>query len=335
MAEFGAHGVEAHADRRGVVKQRRDGRHQNAREAARKERRVEAHGNADVAADALHRGFAEVKGDEQVFERRRHDDVRHLLRDVRAVAHRHADIGRAQRGTVVDAVADHQDLRARVLETQDFVGLVGRKHLSAPGVDAEACRDGRSRALIVTREHDDLLAAGVQCLDDAFSLIADRILDAEHADEAARKRDVENGLALRGQTLDVGACGFAAHAFVVLDEVARTQQHGLAVDLRADAVGDDVLHLGVVLLVMVCKPLLFGRVHDGARDGMREVLLKTGGERQQLVLGHVLREGDHVGEVRSGVGERARLVEDDGLEPGEDLMEERRASGGARRSAQL
>ena len=83
--------------------------------------------------------------------------------------------------------------------------------------------------------------------------------------------------------------------------------------------GDDVLHLGVMLLVMVGKSLLFGRVHDGARDGMREVLLKTGGERQQLVLGHVLREGDHVREVRSGVGERARLVEDDGVDFGKRL----------------
>ncbi len=86
----------------------------------------EAQALADVAVDRpalLHR-VNEAR--EVVVEQH---DVRDVARDVGAArAHGHADVGRAQRGGVVDAVAGHRDDGAAGLERADDLVLVRRRH---------------------------------------------------------------------------------------------------------------------------------------------------------------------------------------------------------------
>ena len=83
-------------------------------------------------------------------------DVGGLDRDVGARADRDPDVGLREGGGVVDAVADHGDLLALVLESLDIAGLVLGRDLGEHAVDAELVSDGRGRALVVARDHRDL-----------------------------------------------------------------------------------------------------------------------------------------------------------------------------------
>ena len=67
-----------------------------------------------------------VGGDPQVAAHQR--QVAGLDRDVGAGAHRQAEVGLRERGGVVDAVADHRDDPALVLQPLDDVDLVGGQH---------------------------------------------------------------------------------------------------------------------------------------------------------------------------------------------------------------
>ena len=61
-------------------------------------------------------------------------------------AHGDADVGRRQRGGVVDAVADHRDRSVAALQLLDRRDLVLGQQLRAELVDAEVGRDrGRGR----------------------------------------------------------------------------------------------------------------------------------------------------------------------------------------------
>ena len=82
-------------------------------------------------------GGAQVAADER--------EVAGLDGDVGAGAHREAEVGLGERGGVVDAVADHRDDPALVLEAPDDVDLVGGEHLGDHVVDADLGGDGARR----------------------------------------------------------------------------------------------------------------------------------------------------------------------------------------------
>lgn len=94
-------------------------------------------------------------------------DVGRIESNVGARSDRHADIGLGQRGSVVDAVADHGHHRAARLDSFHFLDLARRQHFGNHPVDPNLPGNrvrGRTR---VAGEHDHLEAQAAQ-LGDRF-----------------------------------------------------------------------------------------------------------------------------------------------------------------------
>ena len=116
---------------------------------------------------------------------------------------------------------------------------------------------------------------------------------------------------LCGQGLELFVLPFRHRAALVLkDEVRAADDDLFVVDLAGDAVRNDVLHLGMIFLVV--QPALSGFFHDGVRHRVRIVLFQTGRQTEHFLLA-VAAEGNDLRDGRRGVGERAGLVEDDGV----------------------
>ena len=107
-------------------------------------------------------------------------------------------------------------------------------------------------------------------------------------------------------------------ALVLENEVGATDEGLFAVYHAGDAVGHDVLHLRVVLLVGQAPAL--GLLHHGGGHGVGIVLLQTRRQTQHL-LSVVTPEGDHVLHRGDGVGEGTGLVEHHGIRLGHGLQE--------------
>ena len=104
---------------------------------------------------------------------------------------------------------------------------------------------------------------------------------------------------------------------VLKEEVGAADADLVAVHEGGDAVRHDVADLGVELvLVHEAAGLRLG--HDGARHAVGEVLLDACREAQKLVLGRA-GAADHAAHRGGGVGQGARLVEDDGVGRGQGL----------------
>ena len=103
---------------------------------------------------------------------------------------------------------------------------------------------------------------------------------------------------------------------VLDDKVLAANDAALAIERAGDTVGHDVLDLGMALAML--QVACGGGVHHGASNGMREMLLQAGREAQHLRLVPAV-EGKHAGDLGFGVGEGARLVEDDGIGIGHGL----------------
>ena len=104
--------------------------------------------------------------------------------------------------------------------------------------------------------------------------------------------------------------------FVFEHEVLRANNHALALKRRGNAVRHDVFHGGVAFAVF--QPALLRGVHHGARHGVGEVLFQAGGEAKHFLFGPAVG-GKHAGQLGLGFGQRARLVEHDGVGLGEGL----------------
>ena len=70
-------------------------------------------------------------------------------------AHRDADVGRGERGRVVDAVASHRDDLAATRECFDAGVLVGWRDARLDFIEAELLRHGVGGVLVVAGEHHD------------------------------------------------------------------------------------------------------------------------------------------------------------------------------------
>ena len=101
-----------------------------------------------------------------------------------------------------------------------------------------------------------------------------------------------------------------AATLVLKDKVLAADDGLLAANLAGDAVGDDVLHLAVHLVV--ADALRGGRTDDGVRHRVGVVLFRAGRDLQDFVLGARCRRVlPHDGGV--AVGQRAGLVKHDGV----------------------
>ena len=107
-----------------------------------------------------------------------------------------------------------------------------------------------------------------------------------------------------------------ADPLVLKDKVGATDDDPLPAQTRSDAVRDGIFHIGVLL--RVTQLVLLRTTDDRLRDGMREMLLKAGGEPQHIFAAEAV-ERDDFGDARLGHGQSPRLIKDDGVGVGERL----------------
>ena len=172
----------------------------------------------------------------------------------------------------------------------------------------------------VAGEHDGLLYAELPERGEHLArLPAQRVGDAYNGGQPPVDGEIELRI-FGGKRVEAFSLFLRDGAFLVLeDEVRGADKHPLGFSLgqgpnaayRArHAVGDDILDLGVVLLVRKAAPP--GLLDDGVCHRVREVLLEAGGKAQHLLLA-LAAEGVYPRNARAGVGERAGLVKDDGV----------------------
>ena len=109
-----------------------------------------------------------------------------------------------------------------------------------------------------------------------------------------------------------------AAALVLEDEVCTADEHCFLVHHARNAVRHDVLDLRVILLVR--QSAVPGLGHDGVGDGVGIVLFQARGETEHLAF-LIAAEGDDSRDLGRGVGERAGLVENDGVRLGDGFEE--------------
>ena len=188
-----------------------------------------------------------------------------------------------------------------------FGDLILRQQLRAELVDAQLLRHGCCHVGAVARQHDGFLhACGPQRGNGLSRVGLDDVGDDDVPDVLAVKRHVQDGA---GQLALVAAHAAFAHQLVV------AHQHHVLVDLRAHAVAALLLHVVDALLVDGPRVRLLHR----QRDGVVRVRLGVRGDGQQAVgVDARLRVDGH--HVERAVGERAGLVEHDGLGAGQRLQ---------------
>ena len=106
-----------------------------------------------------------------------------LDRHVRPGPDRDPDIGRGEGRRVVDAVADHRDSSAALLEAADGVGLLGWQDLRRDLVDAEAPRNGVGNGLGIAGDHGHPEAEGMQPVDRLRGPGPHLVLGSERTDD--------------------------------------------------------------------------------------------------------------------------------------------------------
>ena len=193
----------------------------------------------------------------------------------------------------------------------DEARLILRQDLGEILVHAHGRGDGTRRPLAVARHHDKpRYALRVQGVNDTARLTAQRVLYAYDRRKHAGYAQIQMRILAR-QSVEARllACGQDA-ALILEHEVLTADDDLFTADAAGHAVRDDVIHLGVALLMPQTAALGLG--HDGLRHGVGVVLLQARGQTQHLRL-IPAAEGDDLRHARHGVGQRAGLVEHEGL----------------------
>ena len=106
-------------------------------------------------------------------------------------------------------------------------------------------------------------------------------------------------------------------SLILKDEMRAADDHPLRPDGAGNAMGHEVFHLGVHLLVG--EPAVPRGLYHGVGHGVREMLLQAGGQAQHLLFA-VAAEGDDPRHHRAGIGQRAGLVKHDRIRLGDRLQ---------------
>ena len=115
--------------------------------------------------------------------------------DIRAGAHRDAEVCRRECDRIVDAIADHRHDPAMLLQGSHDLGLLRRQHLGAHFVDADLRGDRASRAFVVAREQDRREAQRLQLRDGRGTRDLHGVGDGEDAASPTVPRDRDDGAA--------------------------------------------------------------------------------------------------------------------------------------------
>ena len=166
---------------------RGDDRVEEAEGGERERGRVVAERPPEVAADGPERGAGKpdrVRDRPQVVAEQ--DQVGGGHRDVRAGPEGQPEVGRRERGGVVDAVADHRHLVPLRLQPGDDGGLVGRQCSRDDLVDAGFRGDGPRGRLVVPGQQDRVQPELAQFGDRGGGRGLDRVGDRDGAPDLRR-----------------------------------------------------------------------------------------------------------------------------------------------------
>ncbi len=247
-----------------------------------------------------------------------HQHIGHGAGYVARVRHGDRDVGRRQRGRVVDAVAHHDHGVALVAQALHVAGLVLGQNLGKVAIQTQVAGNVACTGLGIARDHHQVGEAQLaQAPQDTAGLGARRVADADAAQQHAVLRDVNHrGRPSFGSEKIVQPSGLL-DAFVLKDKVGAADADLVAVDARGDTVGHHVAHVGVeLLLVHQAAGLRLG--HDGAGHAVREVLLDAGRQAQDFFLSGARAANDAAHGGRR-VGKGACLVKDHGIGCGQGL----------------
>ena len=298
----------------------RGGGRQNTGHTKGNQGAVEADNEAVVGVDARHQSHGDPAQLHQFPEAVGSDgDVCDLPGDGGAVADGDARVRLRQGRRVVDAVAYHQHGVSLPAEPCHILRLVRRKDSGAEVIHSHLSGNGCGGAVTVAGEHNG--AGNPQSAEGRegfLCLLPQRVGDADHSGKLSPHRQIQVGI-LRRQ--GVKALLFALWndaALILKDKVGAADEDPLPIDGAGDAVGHQIFHLGVVLLVTQASALRL--LHHGVGHGMGEVLLQAGGQPQHFgfLLG---AERYHLSHPGAGVGQGAGLVKDDGIGSRHSLQE--------------
>ena len=258
------------------MQKRGRGRGQDAHGAQDDEGAVEAHDKAVVALGALLQAVGDGLQEHQLAQAvGGNRDVGNFPGNGRAVADGNADVGGGQGGGVVDAVAQHDDGVPGGLLLLNKVGLVLGQDLGVVAVHADLLRNDRRGAVIVAGHHDGLAdAKAAQLFQNLGGFLAQRVGDADDTGQHTADSQIQMGIFRRQRVKFAALARRNAAALVLKDKVLAADNGLLAADLAGNAVGDDVLHLAVHLVV--ADALCGSGLHDGVRHRVGVVLLQTG-----------------------------------------------------------
>ena len=269
----------------------------------------------EVLPDVAHDGAGKIHCAHDALGRITHeDDVGARARGIRAAAHCNARIGLGERRRVIDAVA-HHGARSVGLKRLHVRGLFGGPHVGDDvlGRNAEPCADGLGRAAVVAREHHDPEAA--QRRDGGPRFGPHPVGDGDDADNAPCRSNEERRRALRGLCECERGKRLGHLKAERLHETGVARRHRRARHQAPEAAARNLLEL--IYILRGQSPRL-GLGEHRLRERMLGRLFKRGCDEHHhgFESGHRCR---HLRDDGPALGERARLVEDDGLEPGEDL----------------
>ena len=193
----------------------------------------------------------------------------------------------------------------------DEVGLILWKDLGVVLVHADRRRYGLRRSVAVAGHHNELRKAErAQTADDVGSLRAQRVLNADDRREHTARGEIEMRILCR-ERFKLFLFPRGDDALLVLKhEVVAADDDLFAVHAACDAVRDDIAHARMAFLMGDMAVFRLG--HDGLGHGVRVVLFKTRSEREHVVF-FLAAERHDCRHARSGMGQRAGLIKDDGV----------------------
>ena len=200
--------------------------------------------------------------------------------DIRARANCNADVGAGQGRRVVDAVADHRNLFALLLERRDLALLVLRQHLRHDAPDPKRPADRLGSAAVIAGQHHHVDAHRFKRVDRRTARRLDSVRHGHNADHMRLIRKIERRFPLLRQ-------GFAlfpktAHIDAVFIHHARIAcKIHFPIDARGDALSGNRFKIGhIVRMQAACLGL--GDNRAGKR--MLRRLFDRSGKRQKGLL---------------------------------------------------
>ena len=252
-------------------------------------------GQEEVLLDDPHDGPAEPHGAGEGREiAPGQDEAGAPHGDVRAGAHRHPDVGRGERGGVVDPVAGEDHVLALVAGRPHDRLLAGGGHLGMHVVEFQLARHGIGGGRAVPADHDQLQAERLQLAHRRGGGILERVGEGDRADRAAIDGHADDSR--RGQGILIGPFRGADDA------------HGLSLHHGGDAharLGRKAGGRGHR------QAAGFRRGDEGAPERVFAGAFGRGGQRQQLAVGQ-LPDRPHGDDLRMAGSQGPGLVEEDG-----------------------